>query len=150
MQRAIRAARAVLHGQRILETMREEETRRLLIGAVEAGQPPVSAISQVLKEKIGLKDAKLMPVKQFAGLCIRAVLEEEGYEVAQAGVRLSNDPIFRTGAVYKKSAAQSAVGHELLRRFLATLTDEEAAVAHDILADRGLKHKRLRNESEKE
>jgi hypothetical protein len=147
MQRARRAARAVIHGDRILEYMTSRAARKLLVSAAEAGQPPVASVSHDI-ERIAKADSKLAPVKQFAGLCIRAVLQEEGFEVAETGVRLSNDRIFRTGAVYRKAAAQPNSDHDLLRRFLATLTDEEAAFALGILTARQVGAERLNSNDE--
>ena len=100
MRRAVRSARAVLHGVRILEFIRDPRTRQKLIAAAETGTPPTTAISSRLAELVGARDVKLQPVKQFAGVCVRAVLEEEGFQVAAKGVRVSNDPVFRTGSTY--------------------------------------------------
>ena len=125
MRRATRSARAVLHGPRILDLVTELKNRRKLIAAAESGVPPVTAISTQLNELIGPKDAKLPPVKQFAGLCISAVLEEEGFAVASKGVRLSNDPIFRTGSTYERLIPVASTGPTLLARFVQTLNEEE-------------------------
>jgi hypothetical protein len=124
MQRARRSARAVPHGTEILEFMQEPKTRRLLVAAAEAGVPAVTAISGKLQALVGLKDVKLAPVKQFTGLCVRAVLEEEGFELAGVGVRLSNDPVFRTGSVYRRHTESNSA--DLLARIAASLTDDEA------------------------
>lgn len=124
MQRARRSARAVLHGTEILEFVQEPNTRRLLIAAAELGSPPVTAISHKLQELVGPKDAKLAPVKQFTGVCVRAVLEEGGFELADTGVRLSNDPVFRTGSVYRRRSNSKST--DLLVRFVESLTDDEA------------------------
>jgi hypothetical protein len=124
MQRAQRSARAVLHGAKILEAMQQPKMRRLLVAAAESGAPPVTAISDRLQELVGPKDAKLAPIKQFAGLCVRAVLEEDGFELADTGVRLSNDPVFRTGSVYRRRSDSDST--DLLVRFVESLTDDEA------------------------
>jgi hypothetical protein len=137
MSRARRSARAVLHGPEILAFVGTNKNRKLLVAAAEAGHPPVAAISSQLEKLVGLKDAKLLPVRQFVGLSVRAVLEEEGFEVADTGVRLSNDPVFRTGAVYRRAAAISVNGSsDLLQRFIDALTEEEARIAHDLLSAR--------------
>jgi hypothetical protein len=134
MQRARRSARALLHGSEILQFIQAPKTRRLLIAAAESGAPAVTAISEKLLELVGPKDAKLAPVKQFAGLCVRAVLEEEGFEQADAGVRLSNDPVFRTGSVYRRR--RDSDSSDLLARFVASLTDDEARRAKILLRRR--------------
>ena len=137
MQRARRSARAVLRGTEILELVRKPRTRRLLIAAAESGAPPVTAISSKLRELVGAEDAKLAPVKQFTGLCVRAVLEEEGFELAQTGVRLSNDPVFRTASVYKRTIATGNSDEtQLLERFIASLNDAEARQALKLLKNR--------------
>ena len=124
MQRVRRSARAVPHGTEILEFMLQPKTRQLLVTAAESGVPAVTAISGKLQELVGFKDAKLAPVKQFTGLSVRAVLEEEGFEVAGVGVRLSNDPVFRTGSVYRRHTDSDST--DLLARIAASLTDDEA------------------------
>jgi hypothetical protein len=68
----------------------------------------VTAISSDVQKLVGKKDAKLPPIKQYTGLCVRAVLEEEGFELVQTGVRVSKDPIFRTGSVYQRSEKQGS------------------------------------------
>lgn len=135
MRRAKRSARAVIHGSEILEFMNRTSTLALLMAAVNAGEPPVMAVSAGLIKICGEAKAKLPPVKQFAGLCIRAVLERKGYSVAETGVRVSNDPLFRTGATYKPS--DDVTGSDgLLSRFLHLLTDEEVQEALSILKAR--------------
>ena len=58
MRRAVRSARAVLHGTRILEFIQRPETRQKLIAAAEAGVPPVTAISSQIV-KLAQREAKL-------------------------------------------------------------------------------------------
>ena len=136
MRRATRSARALRHGPEVLELIQDPEIRRLLVDAAETGAPPVTAISGELLERIPTKDAKLMPLKQFAGLCVRAVLEEEGFEVAEAGVRVSNDPIFRTGSTYQRVKAQKSASSSLLERLIGALTEDEARQALSLLRNR--------------
>ena len=138
MRRATRSARALRHGPEVLELIQEPKTRRLLVAAAERGEPPVTAISDKLLQLIPAKDAKLMPLKQFAGLCVRAVLEEEGFEVAETGVRVSNDPVFRTGSTYRRIQAEQRRSSELLVRIIQDLTDEEARQALRLLRKRQL------------
>jgi len=136
MRRAVRSARAVLHGPQILEFVKEPKTRRLLVAAAESGVPPVTAVSGRLLQLIPEKDAKLMPLKQFTGLCVRAVLEEEGFEVAETGVRVSNDPVFRTGSTYRRIQVDHRRSSGLLVRIIQDLTDEEARQALRLLRKR--------------
>jgi hypothetical protein len=138
MRRAARSARAVLHGPEILELVREPKTRRLLVAAAESGAPPVTAVSDRLLQLVPVKDAKLMPLKQFTGLCVRAVLEEEGFEVAETGVRVSRDPVFRTGSTYRRIQVDQRRSSGLLVRIIQDLTDEEARQALRLLRKRQL------------
>ena len=52
------------------------------------------------------------------------MLEEEGFEVAEVGVRLSKDPVFRTGSVYRRHSDSDST--DLLARFVEKFTDDEA------------------------
>jgi hypothetical protein len=135
MRRAIRSARAVLGGARILEFVRSPQIRQKLIAAAESGAPPVTAISARLVELVGAKDVKLQPVKQFAGVCVRAVLEEEGFQVAAKGVRVSNDPVFRTGSTYERIPVTTKKT-TFLARFVQCMTEEEANELLELLRRR--------------
>ena len=75
-------------------------------------------------------------VRQFAGLVIRAILEEEGFRVAETGVRISRDPIFRTGAVYEAIADEKKAGSlESLVAFLTQkLTEPEIRRLRQLLS----------------
>lgn len=57
---------------------------------------------------------------------MRAVLEEEGFRVAEKGVRLKADPIFRTGSVYEPVIKKQAKAKDLLETMLAVLTEAQA------------------------
>jgi hypothetical protein len=126
MTRARRSAAAVRRGPEILEFLLSDEARKALKGAAEKGEPPVTAVSDVLLKRFR-KDMEFPPVRQFAGLVIRAVLEEEGFRVAQSGVRISRDEIFRTGAVYEPISDERTAGPmESLVAFLTEkLSDSE-------------------------
>ncbi len=137
MRRAIRSARAVTHGPKILEFLGTRDNRHALAVAAKAGVPPVTAISTALIKEIGADDAGQIRVKQFVGVCVRAILEEEGFEVAAKGVRVSNDPVFRTGTTYQLPRSISARS-SFLERVIRSLTDEEAKEAVDLLRRRRL------------
>jgi hypothetical protein len=134
MRRAVRSARAVLHGARILEFVRGPQIRQKLIAAAESGAPPITAISSRLMDLVGAKDVKLLPVKQFAGICVRAVLEEEGFQVAAKGVRVSNDPVFRTGSTYERPMTTKKT--TFLARLVQCMTDNEATEVLELLRRR--------------
>jgi hypothetical protein len=128
MLRAERAATALPTGSKILETLNKERPK--LIAAAKLSRPPVASVSKILLEKHG---AEIMetPVRQFIGLSIRAILEEEGFEIAHTGVRINGDPVFRTGAVYrqKDSAGLDNATDEIFNRLIKVLTLEEAKSA---------------------
>lgn len=137
MVRAQRAARRVPHGTEILEFLGSAKSRKALIAAAIEGEPPVAAISRDFATLVGSKDVKLTQVKQYAGLCIRAILEEEGFEIDRTGVWLGDDPVFSTGSVYRK-VVLSAGGRrgDLLERFVRVLTEEEAGIVEELLSRR--------------
>lgn len=137
MVRARRAARNVPKGADVLEFLNSAKGRKLLVATAAAGDPPVSAISGDLTKILSAKDLKLTPVKQFVGLAVRAVLEEEGFEVARTGVWLGNDPVFSTGAVYQKVSKPSAdAADDLLGRFVEMLSDVEMGKVVELIERR--------------
>jgi len=137
MRRVERRARAFRHGPEILQFVRTPHVRAILIAAAETGTPPVTAISAQLIKLVGAAHARLMPIKQFTGRCVRAVLEEADFELVETGVRLSNDPVFRTASVYKRNTApEKGDAAKLLVRFIASLTDAEAQQALRLLKKR--------------
>jgi len=71
------------------------------------------------------------------GWCCSAVASFRRFELVQTGVRLSNDPVFRTGSVYNRTSAPQKTGPTaLLVRFIETLTDAEAQQALQLLKKR--------------
>ena len=135
MTRARRSAVAIRRGLEILEFLLSDEARKALRNAAERGEPPVTAVSDTLFSRFG-KDMVFPPVRQFAGLVIRAILEEEGFRVAETGVRISRDPIFRTGAVYEAIADEKKAGSlESLVAFLTErLSDSEIRRLRQLLS----------------
>ena len=130
MRRASRSAPALLQGEEIFRFVTGKSTRKKLVAAAAEGLPPVSAISADLRERFEAAQIKRPVIKQFVGLCVRAVLEEEGYEVYRTGVRLHRDPVFTTGSVYRpvqlENRAKTATAVE---RMLTALTESEALLA---------------------
>ena len=135
MTRARRAAQSVVDGERILQFV--EASRAQLVEAAEQGRPPVAAISAGLAA--GFKEASKLPVRSFVGLCVRAVLSQEGFIVAEKGVRLPNDKIFRTGAVYRRIDADEDRDSSKDRLIDAIISSVTRAQAHAIIA--GLKQR---------
>ena len=134
--RAKRTARAIPGGQEILDLLQATEVRAAILAAAEAGHPPVAAVSQRLIDAMGLEAVRSTPVKMFVGLCISAILEAD-YNVFASRVRLSKDPLFSTGTVYKRRADRvSDEPTDMLERFLMCLQPEEADRAIAILTAR--------------
>jgi hypothetical protein len=137
MIRAQRSARRVPQGAKILEFVESARIRKMLVAAALQGEPPVAAISREFASLVGPKDAKLAQVKQYVGLCVGAVLEEEGFEVERSGVWLGDDPVFSTGSVYRKIPGDgSSKRGDLLERFVKALSEEEALRVQALLGRR--------------
>jgi hypothetical protein len=65
------------------------------------------------------------------------VLEEEGFELVETGVRVRKDPVFKTASVYQRvSIPEKRGATELLVRLIASLTDAEAHQALTLLKKR--------------
>jgi hypothetical protein len=135
MRRATRSAPAIARGKEILGLITLQASRKKLVAAAEAGFPPVTAISAALAEALGPKTAKLPPNKRFAGLCVRAVLEDEGFMQAARGIRISNDPVFQSGSTYERVAVGKKAS-SLLQRFVDCLSDDEIDDAIALLRQR--------------
>jgi hypothetical protein len=152
MKRAVHAATAMTCGKEILEFIVSPRIRKMLVREAQNGAPPAGAISTRLLRKFGSdeearKRIRTVPVKQFIGMCVRAVLEEEGYRIAQKGVRMYGNELFNTGSVYEPVKAEltrttsgSAKGQlpktkELLQVMAAALSASEAVQLAGILED---------------
>ncbi len=125
MRRAERAATSLVAGEAILATLKNEQTR--LVAAAKQSRPPVAAVSGILLKKHGDTVMEL-PVRQFVGLAVRAILEEAGFEVAYTGVRINGDPVFRTGSVYRPHTDDNDAPEmdDVLERMMKALTADQA------------------------
>jgi hypothetical protein len=112
-------------GELIFADIRSKNWRDELARTALSGRPPAGAYSQRAIQLVGDKTARKPVFRQFLGLCVRAVLEEEGFEVARPRVRLKNDPLFVTGALYRRRPSTVNLKADLLERFLDTLTSAE-------------------------
>lgn len=112
-------------------------TIRLLVRAADEGVPPVSRISENLVELHNQSelDVTSIATRQFIGSVVRGILEREGYEVTERGVKLPRDTVFRTGSVYGR-VNESADDDDILQRFIRTLSDDEARRALRFLRER--------------
>ncbi|WP_157085583.1 hypothetical protein [Methylobacterium sp. Leaf99] len=108
-----------------------------LLAAVSEGKPPVGAISGHLIDQFGLDTFKSPQTKQFVGVAVAAKLETLAYAATGKRIRITNDPIFTTGGLFRKVAASPrSSSHELLARFVAALTEDEALIVAELLARR--------------
>ena len=106
MRRAQRSAHTIVRGGEILDMVCSDAARKRLVEVAVCGEPPVTAISEALIKLLGKGAARAVPVRSFVGLCVRAALNN-GFEVAETGVRVPEDPIFRTGSIHRRKPAVS-------------------------------------------
>jgi hypothetical protein len=125
MRRAERASTALVNGEAILATLKAEQPR--LVAAAKQSRPPVAAVSETLLNRHGDAITEL-PVRQFVGLAVRAILEDAGFEVAYTGVRIKDDPVFRTGSVYRPRSKDhdAAKADDALDRMMKSLSSDQA------------------------
>lgn len=132
IDRKLRRSAAALGdtGGRILEWLHEPEQRAALVRAADSGLPSVAGISAGFVVKFGKNAGKTMVIRQFVGRAVKIIMDEQGYIPADTGVKLSDDPIFRTGTRY--APRNERVEHPapngtapLLERFVATLNTDE-------------------------
>jgi hypothetical protein len=138
LRRVQRSAQSVAGGEAILSFLQGGINKRRLVDAAAKGLPPVTSISTPLQLLAKAKsiDLEAMSVRQFVGAAVRAILEDEGYTVAEKGVRTPKDPVFRSGSVYRKKAPLRANDTDLIARLIATLNDQEAQHALNLLQAR--------------
>lgn len=132
--RAQRLAASVSNGDAIFATLRDALPQ--MIQAAERALPAVTAVSDTLSKKFP-EDMASTPVRQFVGLAIRAIMEGAGYEVAQQGIRVNEDPLFSVGAVYRRRADAKSEGEDdPLVQMLTALSPTQAKRAFQILAQK--------------
>lgn len=129
MTRVVREAE--MHPQQggVLRFLRSKQ--KIIVAAAKAGEPPAAAVSALLLAEFG-EQMRSPRLRQFSGLTVAALLEEAGYEIARTGVRLTDDPLFTVGTLFKKRTAGEPpenVETTLLDRFLDSLTEEELRYA---------------------
>ena len=113
-----------------------ESQKSALVAAAAAGAPPICVVAAPLGERFK-SQMKVPAIRQFVGTAVKAVLEAEGFEVAQTGVRLAPGTIFKTGAVYRKAAAvrdeKEAHQRELFAAMVKGLTAEEKKTLFEVV-----------------
>jgi hypothetical protein len=132
-----RMTRSVERSQEILEYLQSLEAEKLLIEAAERGVAPVTAISSKLLKRFGHHVFARTITRQFVGRVVRAVLDDRGFVLTRSNVRVRNDPLFVSGAVYAQRTGSGAKEPDpLLQRFVDTLSLEELSWAFAYLASR--------------
>lgn len=122
-------------GQQALEYLKSAEAIAQMREAIEAGRPPVVAISaELLKRHRQLLN--LPAGRRFIGQAIRVVLEANGYEPERSGVYISGDPVFTVGTTYCAVHQAKTAENRLLKHILDALPEKEARWAHDYLGRR--------------
>ncbi|BAQ46062.1 hypothetical protein [Methylobacterium aquaticum] len=136
-QRVKQLARASPTLARLQAFILGEALETALLAAVSEGRPPVGAISGHLIDQFGLDTFKSPQTKQFVGVAVAAKLETLGYVATGKRIRITNDPIFTTGGLFREVAASpKSSSHELLARFVAALTEDEALIVTELLERR--------------
>jgi hypothetical protein len=126
IRKAQRGSRSIVGGEELLQVLTSGPYIIALEEGVEEEVPPVSKISHMLKERFpgNEPDLKAMPVRQFIGSAVRAILSERGYALDESGVRIPNDPIFSTGSTYRKIEEEDDA-EDFLERFVEMLSPAE-------------------------
>ena len=144
-QRANRTARALKGGERVFELLRSDESRKLIRQAAEQGVPPIRAVSGLLVQHFGAGHFAATKQRQFVGMAVKSILEEEGFTLDRPRVKFSNDPLFHSGSTYRPAdkvgsrATEARTGegqYDILGRILRGLTADEAAWAAEFLRRR--------------
>ena len=129
LAKARRAAQSLTRGDDILACI--EANKDELIEGADEGVPPVSKIGSILHRRFG-DDVKHLPVRQWVGTVVRAILVLEGFEVDESGIRVS-DPVFKSGSTYRRvdKASEEEMDHAMektFRRMVEGLTTNEQRV----------------------
>jgi hypothetical protein len=128
----IRASRAgaladKIHRGRAIEAFigRPENVKRM-VAASQKGVQPVSAISGPLCQEFKRETFDDNPAaRQFVGVVIRPLMEQEGFVVIKRNVPLRGDPLFKSGALYGRPGKMSSPKAPLLKRFVDALSAQE-------------------------
>lgn len=136
LAKARRAASVIHRGDEILECVEDE--KNLLIEGADEGVPPVSKIGRILDDRFG-DDVKHLPVRQWIGSLVRALLAVEGFEVEESGVRFK-DPVFKSGSTYSRIGEDSDAENdddstleETFGRLIEGLTTREQRILLKVL-----------------
>lgn len=125
-RKARRASKSIVGGDALWSALNDTSTIALMVEAIAEEVPPVSKISETLMETVGDEVAlKALPVRQFIGMAVKAILAKEGYEVMETGVKIADDPIFRSGATYQRVEEPEDDTDDLLSRLVNAMNPDE-------------------------
>jgi hypothetical protein len=134
MTQARRLAASTHLGSEVLAFLQRPEIIAKLKEAAAAGTQPVTTISLDLLASFPsvIRDAAM---KRRVGFFIAAILEVEGFSVLQPNVRMKN-PLFATGAIYKKCSEPTTKSTDLISRLSGVLTNDEARQLVEFLIEK--------------
>jgi len=91
-------------GRRLWAFMNERETVVRMEAATYLSRPALEAVQPVLIERFGdeVKNDNNDRIKQMIGRMARQVMEHNGYQLDQMGVRLRRNDLFLSAARYTK------------------------------------------------
>jgi hypothetical protein len=94
-------------------------------------------VSGILSTSVGTRVMTQRVTKQFVGLVISFLLDEDGFLLVRSGVRLRADAVFGTGSIYRRRVAEShpVNSRPLLQRLLDSLTPQEREWTAQYLAE---------------
>jgi hypothetical protein len=129
-----RLTRTVPEGEKVLALLAREAPR--LIRAADSGIPPVSAVSAKLYQLFPTA-TRSVSFRQFVGIAVKAVLEDHGFAVEKAGIKLRGDKVFVTGSSYRRLPMPEIRSTEqsLLSRLLGVMTPAEKDELRQLLAE---------------
>lgn len=136
MRKARRGSQSIVGGDVLLDALTSDAYVSALKEGVAEAVPPVSKISELLLQQFPgtAPNLKATPVRQFIGSTVKAILSDEGYEVDESGIRLPNDPVFRSGSTYRlKTETEVGKEDDILERFVAMLNPDELRRLHDLV-----------------
>lgn len=135
IRKATRASKSIVEGDKLLSALTSPRYINAMKEGVLEEVPPVSKISHMLKEQFPEKpDLRSTPVRQFIGMAVRAILSDQGYELEESGVRIPDDPVFRSGSTYRpRATSEVEEDDDILARFVAMLNPDELRRLHDLV-----------------
>lgn len=133
-----RATASLKHGDKLFKFLIDPDRRAIMRKAADDGVVVVSRLSEPLLTAFTLAELKPFPVRQFVGSLTKAVLTEEGYDVAVRGVRVPGDRIFSKGSKYRRhqDSPEGGDASEWLNRVVSIMTSSERARMTQLLAAR--------------